>query len=176
MKPLFTWSCRRWWKHSCPHCGRISKRSGRRWYRLLLQIIIRIIIIIIIAEIKGIRNNSEWYRSLSPGPGRGIIEIWYSIIQEEWGCGYADDDASNGNYPKYGNMWNMNWANCTRCNLHLVAHMKHIELMTYMNIQLYKYIWISNTFVRIIKLYLFAPPVPLSLETPWAFSVQTWAS
>ena len=56
----------------------------------------------IIAEIKGIRNNSEWYRSLSPGPGRGIIEIWYSIIQEEWGG--ADDDASNGNYPiwKYG--------------------------------------------------------------------------
>ena len=51
----------------------------------------------IIAEIKGIRNNSEW--SLSSGPGRGIIEIWYSIIQEEWGCGYADDDASNGNYP-----------------------------------------------------------------------------
>ena len=43
-----------------------------------------------------------------------------------------------------GNMGNMNWANCTRCNLHLVAHIEHMELMTYMNNQLYIYLYIQH--------------------------------
>ena len=59
MKLLLAWSCRRWWKHSCPHCGRISKRSGRQWYRLLLQIIIIIIIIIIDADYCWNKRNKK---------------------------------------------------------------------------------------------------------------------
>ena len=60
---------------------------------LLLSLLLLSLLMQIIAEI--IVNDID----LCHQGQRGIIEIWYSIIQEEWGGDCTDDEASNGNYP-----------------------------------------------------------------------------